>query len=59
MRRVAHHIELSDEEIQAVVEILRYAQDYCPLESISDEVKLDNDTVEDLIDKLETVLEAY
>nr|MDO8082143.1 hypothetical protein [Candidatus Freyarchaeota archaeon] len=49
-------MELSEEEIKILVEILRYALDYRPVESISHELDVTNEKVEDLIAKLEKAL---
>lgn len=56
MRSVSHQVELSEEEIKILVEILRYALDYCPVESISHEFDITNAKVEDLIAKMEEAL---
>ena len=51
-----HQMELSDEEIKILIEILKYALDYCPVEGISQEVNITHDKVENLTSKLEKTL---
>jgi hypothetical protein len=57
MRSVSR-VELSDEEIKILVDTLRYALEYCPIESISHEVEITNEKFEDLIAKLEKALKS-
>ncbi|WXG42359.1 MAG: hypothetical protein WED07_16605 [Candidatus Freyarchaeum deiterrae] len=56
MRSVSHQVELSEEEIEIMVGTLRYALEYCPVESISHKVDITNEKIEDLIAKLEKAL---
>lgn len=53
-----HKVELGDEEMKTVIEILKYSLDYCPLESISEELEISHEKVEDIIAKLEKALSS-
>ncbi len=46
-------IELSEDEAKIISEILRYSLGSCPVESISDQVHISTDKVEDLAARLE------
>ena len=50
---IFHQLELSDHEVKILVAILKYSLDYCPVESISNELSIASDEVQDLIAKLE------
>ena len=58
MNRSFHQIEFSNEEIKILIEILKYALDYCPVEGISQEVNITHDKVQDLTLKLEKTLRS-
>lgn len=53
-----HRFELGDEEVKTLIEILKYSLDYCPLESISEELNINGEKVEDLIARLEKALQS-
>lgn len=46
----------SEEEVKALIEILKYSLDYCPIEGISYGVSITRDKIQDLIVKLENAL---
>ncbi len=46
-------LELTDDEVNALLEILKYSLMMCPVESISQTTSITSDKVQDLIDKLE------
>jgi len=56
MGSIIYQVGLGDEEVKTLVEILKYAVNYCPLESISEELNITGDKVEDLIARLEKTL---
>jgi RIO-like serine/threonine protein kinase len=56
MTDISHNIELTDEEVKILRAILKYSLDYCPIESLSHELSITNDDVQDLIIKLEKLL---
>jgi len=58
MGSIIYQVGLGDEEVKTLIEILKYAVDYCPLESISEELNITGDKVEDLIAKLEKALKS-
>jgi len=58
MGSMIHKVGLSDEEVKTLIEILKYAVDYCPFESISEELNITGDKVQDLIAKLEKALKS-
>jgi len=51
-------LDLSDEEVKTIIDILKYSQDYCPIESVSDRVDITIDRVQELIVKLEQISES-
>ena len=51
-----HQVGLDDEEMKTLIEILKYSLDNCPIESISQELDITGDKVEDLVTKLEKAL---
>lgn len=51
------NVELSYEEAKTIVELLKFSLDSCPIESISHEVDITSDKVQDLITKLEKTLQ--
>ena len=51
-------LELGTDEIKTIIEILRYSVDNCPVESITNEVEISVDGVEDLVQKLEDALQS-
>jgi hypothetical protein len=51
-------LELGTDEVKTIIEILRYSLDNCPIESISKELNITNDKVEDLIAELGKALES-
>jgi len=51
-------LELVTDEVKTIIEILRYSADNCPVESISEELDITFDKVEDLIAKLEEALKS-
>ena len=46
-----HQVGLDDEEMKTLIEILKYSVDSCPIESISQEINITSDKVEDLVTK--------
>lgn len=47
-------VEFTEDEAKAIIEILRYSLDYCPIEGVSYEGRIvTRDEVENLIKKLE------
>ena len=54
----ARTLGLDDHELRTLIEILRYALDYCPIEGVSYEIKIAREQVEALIAKLEEALNA-
>ncbi len=53
-----HQVELSEEELKIIVATLRYAKDFCPIESVTFEVNVTTDKVQNLIEKLEKTIDA-
>jgi hypothetical protein len=53
---IFHQLELSDQEVKILVTILKYSMDYCPIESISNELSITSDELQDLITKLEKLV---
>jgi len=53
-----HQVGLDDEEMKTLIEILKYSRDNCPIESISQELDITGDKVEDLVAKLEKALKS-
>ncbi len=53
-----HQVQLLSEEIRMLIEILKYALDYCPIEGVSYEITMTKDEVQNLVAKLEKTL-AY
>jgi hypothetical protein len=51
-------LELETDEVKTIIEILRYSVDNCPVESITNEVEISVDGVEDLIQKLRNALHS-
>lgn len=51
-------LELGTDEIKTIIEILRYSVDNCPVESITNEVEISVDGVEDLVQKLRNALQS-
>ena len=47
------NIELTEEEIKIITEILKYSLGSCPVESISNQVNISADGVQELVAKLE------
>ncbi len=45
-------IDLTTEEARVLIDVLRYALDMCPVETISKEVFITREMLEDLMDKL-------
>jgi hypothetical protein len=58
MGSMIHKVEFGDEELRTLIGVLKYAVDYCPLESISEELNITGDKVQDLIAKLEKALKS-
>ena len=58
MVNMIHQVKLVDEEVKTLIEILKYTVDYCPLESISEELNITRDRVEDLIAKMEKAIKS-
>jgi hypothetical protein len=58
MGSTGYQVGLGDEEVKILVEILKYAVDYCPLESLSEEVNITGEKIEDIIAKLEKALKS-
>jgi hypothetical protein len=51
-------LELGTDEVKTIIEILRYSVDNCPVESITNEVEISVDGVEDLVQKLRNALQS-
>jgi hypothetical protein len=51
-------VELGTDEVKTIIEILKYSVDSCPIESISTEVDITVNGVEDLIQKLTDALQS-
>ena len=45
-------VQLTDNELQTLLLILNYTLEYCPFESISDSVEINQDSIEQIIIKL-------
>lgn len=58
MQSVSRQVEFSYEEVKILIEILRFSLDNCPVESITNEVDITGDKVQDLIAKLEKALKV-
>ena len=58
MASIFRQVELSDEELKIIVETLKYALNVCPIETVTYEVSVTTDKVQNLIEKLETALNA-
>lgn len=56
MRSDPVKVGFSDEEMKALIEILNYSLDYCPIEGISHGVSITRNKIQDLIAKLENGL---
>lgn len=50
-------LELDDLDVKTIIEVLKYSLESCPIESISDQVSISSDGIEELIEKLEWTLE--
>ncbi len=46
-------IDLDEREVKTIVEILKFSLGSCPIESISDQVAISADAVQELIAKIE------
>ncbi len=46
-------LELSEDQLKTVLEILKYSLDACAVESISDKVTISQESVQEIIAKLE------
>ncbi|HJU13822.1 MAG TPA: hypothetical protein VJ792_05140 [Candidatus Nitrosotalea sp.] len=55
MTAVEKQVTLSDKEIRTLVEILKFAEGACPVESINQDFAIDAEKIEALIAKLERV----
>ena len=53
MGSIVYQVGLGDEEVKTPIEALRYSLDSCPLESLSEEIDITGEKVEDIIAKLE------
>ena len=51
-------LDLKTDEVKTIIEILRYSVDNCPVESITKEVEISVDGVEDLVQKLRNALQS-
>ena len=51
-------LELGTDEVKTIIEILRYSVANCPVESITNEVEISVDGVEDLVQKLRNALQS-
>ncbi len=51
-------IEFNDDEIKVLIDILRFTEDSCPVDAISDQAEITSEKIDDLISKLENALEA-
>lgn len=51
-------IELEEDEIRAIVDILRFSLTACPIESVSRQEKITRNLIESIISKLEKVGES-
>ncbi len=51
-------IDLTAEEAKILVDVIRYALDMCPVETISDQVAITREKLEELMDKLEMVVKS-
>ncbi len=51
-------LELGTDEVKTIIEILKYSVDNCPVESITNEVEISVDGVEDLVQKLKNALQS-
>jgi len=51
-------LELGTDEVKTIIEILRYSVNNCPVESITNEVEISVDGVEDLVQKLRNALQS-
>ncbi len=45
-------VELSSEDVKILLALLRYSLEMCPIETISPEIVITSDKIEDLIAKL-------
>ncbi len=45
-------VELSSEDVKILLALLKYSLEMCPIETISPEVRITSDKIEDLIAKL-------
>jgi hypothetical protein len=52
---INHQIELSDDEINTIIAILRFSIDACPIENLP-EHKIEIDTVNNMISKFEQII---
>ena len=53
---IFRQLELSDQEVKVLLAILKYSLDYCPIESVSNELNVTSDEVQNLITKLEKLV---
>ena len=51
-------LELETDEVKTIIEILKYSVDSCSIESITNEVNITVNGVEDLIQKLQKDMQA-
>ncbi len=48
----------NEDEIKVLIDILRFTEDSCPIDAISDQAEITADKIDGLISKLENALEA-
>ena len=46
-------VDLSEDEVKAIIDILKYSMDSCPIESVSDRVSITADQLQEIVAKLE------
>ncbi len=51
-------IDFNDDEIKVLIDILRFTENSCPVDTISDQSEITTDKIDELITKLENALEA-
>ncbi len=47
------NVELSEDQVKTLVEILKYSLDACAIENITEKVPISQESVQDIIAKLE------
>ncbi len=58
MARGIEQVEIDDEDIKVIVDILKFAQENCPIESAAEQTEITGNRVKQLIAKLQDALKA-